>query len=69
MVNTELLEKKITESGKTKSFLSNKLGITLQTFKKKCTNNGDFFLSEVDILCSELDIKMLTEKERIFFAK
>ena len=69
MVNTELLEKKIIESGKTKSFLSHKVGITLQTFKKKCTNNADFFLSEVDILCTELDIKTLTEKERIFFGK
>lgn len=67
MVNSELLEKKIIESGKTKSFLSQKLGVTIQTFKRKCTNNADFFLSEVDILCTELNVKNLTEKERIFF--
>lgn len=69
MVNSELLEQKIVHSGKTKSYLSNKIGITLQTFKKKCTNNADFFLSEVDILCTELDIKKPTEKEKIFFNK
>lgn len=69
MVNTELLEKKITESGKTKTFLSEKIGVTIQTFKKKCTNNADFYLSEVDALCTELNIKTLKEKERIFFDK
>lgn len=69
MVNSALLEAKIIESGKTKSFLSHKIGITLQTFKKKCTNNAGFYLSEVDILCTELDIKTLKEKEQIFFAK
>lgn len=69
MVNTMLLDRKIAESGKTKTFLSEKMGMTIQTFKKKCTNKTDFFLSEVDILCTELGVKTLTEKDQIFFAK
>jgi len=69
MVNTELLEKRIKDSGKTKSYLSDKIGVTIQTFRKKCTNESDFYLSEVDKLCTELDIKTLTEKERVFFVK
>ena len=69
MVNVEMLDNKITESGKTKTFLCNKLGMTLQTFKKKCTGESDFFLSEVDTLCTELNIKTLTEKNNIFFGK
>ena len=69
MVNTELLEQKIYESGKTKSFLSRKAGMVIQTFRNKCKNQNEFTLSEVDALCTELNIKSLAEKERIFFAK
>lgn len=69
MVNSEMLEKKRVESGKTKTYLCKKLGIALQTYKRKCDNKSDFKLSEVDILCPELNIKTLTEREQIFFAK
>lgn len=68
MVNTELLEAKIKESGKSKSYLCRKLGITLQTFRRKITNKVEFVLTEVERLCLELGIKSLSEKERIFFA-
>lgn len=56
MVNTQLLESKILESGKTKTFLSNKLGVSIQTFKKKCDNKADFKVNEMFLLCDELNI-------------
>lgn len=69
MVNTQELEKYINNSGKTKSFLANKMGITIQTFRKKCTNQNDFYLSEADVLCEELGIKTKKERDNIFLSK
>lgn len=68
MVNTQLLECKINDSGKTKTFLSGKLGVSIQTFKKKCSNEAEFKVSEMFILCKELDINVGREQEKIFFA-
>lgn len=68
MVNTPLLESYIAESGKTKTFLAGKLGITIQTLKKKCTNKNDFKLSEADVLCNELGIKTKRERDNIFLS-
>jgi hypothetical protein len=68
MVNTELLEQKITQSGKTKSFLADRIGCTIQTFRNKCIGNTEFKVSEVNVLCDELSITRLTEKEKIFFS-
>lgn len=68
MVNTEMLEERIAQSGKTKSFLAEKIGCTIQTFRNKCINNTEFKVSEVNILCDELSITRLTDKEKIFFA-
>lgn len=69
MVNTVLLYKKIEESGKKKSYLADKLGISTQAFRLKCLNKNEFLSSQVDILCKELDITSLSEKEEIFFAR
>lgn len=69
MVDTQLLDEKIEQSGKSKSFLANKCGITIQSFRMKRLNLSVFNTDQVDILCSELDIKTLREKEKIFFAK
>lgn len=68
MVKTELLEQKIKEAGKTKSYLAEKLGITIQTFKRKCDNKNEFMLSETETLCRELNIKKGAEMTAIFFA-
>lgn len=69
MVDTELLEQKIIESGKKIGYLADKLGISRQYFRMKCKNKADFTNRETDILCDELSITTLTEKEKIFFKK
>lgn len=69
MVNTLLLEKKIEQSGKLKKYLANKCGISIQSFRLKCINKSIFNTNQVDVLCDELSIKTLREKESIFFAK
>lgn len=69
MVDTELLEQKIIESGKKIGYLAKKLGISRQYFRMKCKNKADFTNRETDILCDELSITTLTEKEKIFFKK
>ena len=67
MVDTELLEQKIIEFGKKIGYLAEKLGISRQYFRMKCKNKADFTNRETDILCDELSITTLTEKEKIFF--
>lgn len=69
MVDTQYLEEKIAASGKTKTHLASKMGMSIQSFRLKSTNKYDFTTTQVDILCSELGITKLSEKERIFFAK
>lgn len=69
MVNTELLEDAIRASGKRKQYLADKVGCTIQSFRMRCTNKYDFKSTDIDILCQELGITRLTDKERIFFAK
>jgi hypothetical protein len=69
LVNTQHLEKLITDSGKTKTFLASKIGCSRQYFSMKCNNKAPFTLNEADTLCSELGITRLTDKEKIFFAK
>lgn len=69
MVDTQHLEWLISESGKSKKHLAKKLGMSVQSFRLKATNVYDFTTTQVDILCTELGIKTLSEKERTFFAK
>lgn len=69
MVDTEELEKWIKKSGKKIGFLAEKIGISRQSFRMKCHNKTDFTNRETDILCVELGISELIDKERIFFAK
>ena len=68
MVNKVLLEKKIKESGKKKGYLAKKCGLSRQGFLN-CINGVAFFnTSQIKILCVELNITSLREKESIFFA-
>lgn len=69
MVDTQLLENAISESGKTKTHLARAIGCTIQSFRMRCINKYEFKSSEVSTLCEELGITRLTDKERIFFAK
>lgn len=69
MTNTELLEDKILKSGKKKGFLAKKVGLSLAGFRNCVTNKAEFKAAQIDILCAELNITSLREKEAIFFAK
>jgi hypothetical protein len=69
--NSKLLEDKIKESGKKKSYLAAKVGLSRVGFYN-CVNNKEnceFRASQIDILCKELNITSLTERQAIFFAK
>lgn len=67
MVNTQYLESVISTSGKKKGYLAQKCGISRQYFNAKCNNKADFKTNEVKVLCDELGITSLKEKEKIFF--
>lgn len=68
MTNTELLERKIQASGKKKGFLAGKVGLSLTGFYNCCNNKAEFKASQIDILCEELNITDLEERQAIFFA-
>ena len=67
MTDIQYLEKLIVESGKKKSYLAEKIGCSRQYFRMKCNNEAPFTVVEVNILCEELNITKLSEKEKIFF--
>lgn len=69
MTNTELLERKIKESGKKKSYLAQKVGLTRAGFRNCCINKSEFRTGQVQILCDELGITSLKERQAIFFAQ
>lgn len=69
MTNTELLEDKIKKSGKKKGYLAEKVGLSSAGFRNCIINKAEFKVSQVDILCEELGITSLKEKESIFFAQ
>ena len=69
MTNTELLKEIIAKSGLKLEYLANRCGITRQSLSNKITNRNIFTAEEISILCKELKISTLTEKERIFFAR
>ena len=69
MTNTELLESKIKESGKKIGYLAQKVGLSYVGFRNCVTNKAEFKTSQVNILCDELGITKLSEKEAIFFSK
>ena len=69
MTNTKLLEEKIQKSGKKKSYLAKRCGLSRAGFRNCMINKAEFKTSQVDILCEELGITSLREKDSIFFAK
>lgn len=66
MVDTQYLENLINESGIKKTFLAERLGISIQTLRMKIIGKSDFTIREVNILCKELGITKLSDKEKIF---
>lgn len=70
MTNTELLEKRINESGYKKSYIAKAIGLkSAYGLAKKIRNENEFKAKEINALCELLGIDSLDEKERIFFAK
>lgn len=68
MVDTQYLEEKIRASGKKKTFLAERCGISRYSLAKKLNNKSAFTVDQVSTLCRELGITKLAEKDRIFFA-
>jgi hypothetical protein len=66
MGNPQYLEEVILSSGKKKGYLADKLGVTRQTFTKKCKDPSSFTNLQTDILCDELNVTKLSEKQKIF---
>ena len=69
MTNSELLEEKIRLSGKKKCYLAKRLGLSRQGFLDCRNNVSDFTTCQVQILCEELGIFNLEERQAIFFAQ
>lgn len=69
MTDTKLLEQKIKESGKKITYLAEKCGLSYAGFRNCVINKAEFKASQIDILCDELHIVDLKERQRIFFAK
>lgn len=65
--NSQYLETEIKKSGLKKSYLASKLGITRQSFSTKCKEPSQFTCAQVAVLCEELKITQLTQRDRIFF--
>lgn len=66
MVNTQLLEQKIADSGLKIGHIAKTLGLTRQGFDKKRKGKTSFRLAEVYVLCDLLHISG-EEKVKIFF--
>lgn len=66
MINIEALEDAIKKSGKSYTYLAEKLGLSLQNFRLKCKGLSDFRLSEVKRLCTELNITSTEQMKKIF---
>lgn len=69
MVNTQYLEELIDKSGKSKTYLAKKLGCSRTYFYSKCKNEAPITTDEANILCDELNITKLAERDKVFFAK
>ena len=68
MTNRKLLEKKIAASGKKKGYLAKKCGLSRTGFLNCVKGDALFNTAHVKILCDELNITSLKEREEIFFA-
>ena len=68
MTNTELLEKRIEESGLKKSYIAKMIGLSPFGLAKKIRNESEFKTSEVEGICRLLKIDTLEERDQIFFA-
>jgi hypothetical protein len=68
MTNKNLLEDYIEKSGYKKSFIAKQIGITSYGFMLKVNNKSEFKATEIETLCTLLNIGV-AERMAIFFAK
>lgn len=66
MVDTQHLEMLIRKSGKKKSYLADKCKITRQSLTSKINNRSEFTIFQMNVLCAELGIVDLDEKDKTF---
>ena len=69
ITDTALLNNAIKESGKKIGYLAKACGLSRQGFDNCRNNVAEFKGSHIKILCDELGITKLTDRERIFFAR
>ena len=63
MTNTELLNELIERSGYKRSYIANQLGLSPYGLSKKIHNVTEFKASEINALCTILNIEDAGEKE------
>lgn len=68
MTDSELLKEIIAKSGLKLDYLAKKCDISRQSLTNKIMNRNLFTAKEIDILCKELKIVSLVQKEHVFFA-
>lgn len=68
MINTELLRKKIEDSGYKLTFIAKQLNLSYQGFLNKLDGKNEFYGSEISFLSDFLKLS-LEEKEEIFFSQ
>lgn len=69
MTDTKKLEERIKKSGLSYKHIAKKIGISYYSLRKKMDNQVEFKSSEIDALCSILDIESFEETKELFFAK
>ena len=69
MTDTKKLDDMIDKSGKKIGYLAEKCGLSLGGFYNCRTNRAEFKAKHIKILCEELGITSLKEKDAIFFAE
>ena len=67
LVNTQLLEQTIADSGKKKAFLADRCGMSRHSFTNKINNRTEFTWPQVRVLCRELGINQFDKVDAIFF--
>lgn len=66
MINSELLEDLIKSSGKSKTYLANKCGMSRSEFYLKSKGKREFTEGQATILCDELNITTMSDRRKIF---
>lgn len=66
MVDTLYLEELIKDSGKSRTHLASKCGMSRSEFYNKSHNKREFTESQATKLCAELDVTTLADRKKLF---